>query len=78
MASLTNCWPTVRFRLRAIRERWVPVVRFWRTVRFLLRAIRARWVQAVRLCRSDLHRSFRSLVILPGDRLYALEPGNVT
>jgi len=67
----------VRFRLHAIRERWA--VRFWRTVRFLRRAIPERWaVQAVRLYQLDFNRNFCLLVILPGDRLRILEPGNVT
>jgi|HubBroStandDraft_1064217.scaffolds.fasta_scaffold3011386_1 hypothetical protein len=79
MASLTNYWPMVRFHLRVIREQWAPAVRFWRTVRSLRRVTQGRWViQGVRSQWLGSNRSFRLLVILPGDRLQSLEPGNVT
>jgi hypothetical protein len=72
-------WRMDRFLLRVTPGQWAirPAVR---TDRFLLRVIQGQWaiLPAVRSCRLGSNRSFCLIVILPGNRLQALEPGNVT
>src|ERR1700722_912870 len=68
----------VRFLLRATPVRWVPARRS-HTARFLLHVTPARWVPGLHVRWSVYKHNFISLrVMIPGDRVLRLEPGNVT
>jgi|HubBroStandDraft_1064217.scaffolds.fasta_scaffold265848_2 hypothetical protein len=80
MASLTNCLRMVLFLLRVTLGRWVPVRRSL-MVLFLLPVTLGRWVPALRShIRWSVYKHNLILfgVMIPGDRILKLEPGNVT
>ena len=78
MASLTNCLRMVRFLLPVILGRWEPGRRSL-MVLFLLHVTPARWVPGLHVRWSVYKHNLISLrVMIPGDRVLRLEPGNVT
>ena len=78
MASLTNCLRMVRFLLPVTLGRWEPGRRSL-MVLFLLHVTPARWVPGLHVRWSVYKHNLISLrVMIPGDRVLRLEPGNVT
>jgi hypothetical protein len=71
-------WHMARFLLHVTPARWVPGRLM---VRFLLRVTPARWVRARRSYirwSVSKHNLISLRLMIPGDRVLKLEPGNVT